>query len=129
MRQEPNRPPEQAAQRLADDSAELVRAEMARLRADVGEIVRRSAGGLVLTAVAGVGGLLALHAAAVVVLRSADRVLPPRAAAAVLAATYLGGAATAAVLGGWRLRAAGLTARRAAEDLRADAQAAASGGS
>lgn len=124
MRQEPQQPPEQAARRLADDSADLVRAELARLREELREIVRNSAGGVLLTAVAGVSGLLALHALATSVQRAADRALPPRAAPAVLVVTYLGGAAAAGVLGARQLRQARLAADRAARNVRTDINAA-----
>ncbi|GIL27808.1 phage holin family protein [Actinocatenispora comari] len=124
MTEQQPRGPEQAAQRLAADSAELVHAELQHIRTDALELARRSAGGLALAAIAGAGAALALHAFASAVLRGADRLLPPRAAALTLTGVYLAGSAGAAVLATQRLRAAAAVAGRAASDLRTDAEAA-----
>ncbi|MFC7482979.1 phage holin family protein [Luedemannella flava] len=76
MSRRPSTPTEPPVERLAQDMAAVVHDEVAKVRADVGGILRRGGTGALLLGAAGVCGILALGSAATTILRTADAVLP-----------------------------------------------------
>ncbi|MFJ9770312.1 phage holin family protein [Kitasatospora sp. NPDC101157] len=82
-----------AARRLTESTANLVRQEVDRVRDELTATVRQAGLGAGLLAGAGVCGVLGLASVHTVLLRTFERRLPPRAAAATLTVLYLAGAA------------------------------------
>ncbi|GAA1801184.1 hypothetical protein GCM10009682_23640 [Luedemannella flava] len=105
MSRRPSTPTEPPVERLAQDMAAVVHDEVAKVRADVGGILRRGGTGALLLGAAGVCGILALGSAATTILRTADAVLPRRLAAASVTTGYLAAGAVLAWQGWMRLRA------------------------
>ncbi|GAB7029269.1 phage holin family protein [Streptomyces sp. NPDC021749] len=97
----------EAAGRLSQEVATLVRAELDRARIELTETARETGlGSLALTA-GGVCALLGLLSAHEAVLRAVERRWPPpQRAAATMAVGYASGAAALASFGCWRLRKA-----------------------
>ncbi len=110
--------PETAGERLADDLAAVVHAEVSRARGELTEAVRRAGTGGLLLGAAGICALLGVGAASTTVLRMFEVVLPRRLASTGLAAGYLTASAVLAVAGLDRLRAAGSSSEHLAEDAR-----------
>jgi hypothetical protein len=110
--------PETAGERLADDLAAVVRAEVSRARGELSEAARRAGTGGLLLGAAGICALLGVGAASTTVLRIFEVVLPRRLASAGLAAGYLTASAVLAVAGLDRLRAAGGSSEHLAEDAK-----------
>ncbi|GIH01011.1 hypothetical protein Pma05_75830 [Plantactinospora mayteni] len=106
------------ADRLAQDIAVLARRETARMRGDLAESVRRAGLGAALLVGGGIAAVLGLGSASAAALWLLDARQPPRRAAAVLAAGYLGTAAFLTVVGLVRLRSAGGRTGRLGTELR-----------
>lgn len=109
-----------AANRLTQDTAALVRQELQAVRKELLATARRAGAGAGLCAGAGVCGLLALCAAHSTLLRALEHTMPRGRAAATLTALYAAAAAGLGVAGRERLRAAGLASGRALEQVRED---------
>lgn len=103
----------EAAGRLSEEVATLVRAELDRARYELTETARETGlGSLALTA-GGVCASLALLSAHEAVLRAAERHWPPQRAATLVGLGYASGAAAFASFGCWRLRRARAASREA----------------
>jgi hypothetical protein len=109
-----------AAARLREDTAELVRQELREVRDELADTMRRAGVGGAALAGAGALGLLAAVAAHQTALRALESVLPRPAAAAVLGLGYAAGAAGLAVYGAERLRAAAQSSGEAIDKVRED---------
>jgi len=95
-----------AAVRLRNDAAALMRDELDSLRGELADTARHmSSGAIMATASAGTG-LLALAALHTTLLRLLESVMPPAAAAAVLAVGYVAGAAVLVFMARKQLKAA-----------------------
>ncbi|WFE39820.1 phage holin family protein [Micromonospora sp. WMMD998] len=105
-------------ERLAEDVAEVVRAEVRAVRAQVGEAARPAGVGIALLAAAGGCLVLGAGSASTTVLRVLETMLPRRLAAASLTAGYLVTAVLLGRVGLARLRAAGGPSARLADDVR-----------
>jgi hypothetical protein len=115
---EPAETQQSPGDRLAGDMAAVVREELQTVRTEVTDAARPAAAGLLLVGAAAGCAVLGLGAASTTVLRLLETFLPRRLAAAGLTAGYL---AAAAVLGGMgleRLRAAGGSSERLADEIR-----------
>jgi hypothetical protein len=97
-------------ERLARDTAMLVREQLRRLSRDLTGSARQLEGGTVLLAAAGTCGLLATLAAHQTAVRALESLMPRPVATGVLAAGYAAGAATLAAAGVERVRKAAETA-------------------
>lgn len=97
-------------ERLARDTAMLVREQLRRLSKDLTGSARQLEGGTVLLAAAGTCGLLSLLAAHQTAVRTLETLMPRPAATGLLAAGYATGAATLATAGLGRVRKAAETA-------------------
>lgn len=109
-----------AAARLSQDTAELVRQELAEVGSQLTATVRRAGLGAVLVAGSGLCGLLTLWAAHETALRALEHLMPRDWAAASLTAAYASGAGALAVLGWDRLRAAARESGEAIGQVRQD---------
>lgn len=107
--------PETAGERLADDLAAVVHAEVSRARGELTEAVRRAGTDGLLLGAAGICALLGVGAASTTVLRMFEVVLPRRLASAGLAAGYLTASAALGVAGLDRIQAAGGSSEHLAE--------------
>ncbi|MEV0001686.1 phage holin family protein [Micromonospora sp. NPDC050980] len=105
-------------ERLAEDVAEVARAEVRAVRAQVGEAARPAGVGIALLAAAGGCLVLGAGAASTTVLRVLETMLPRRLAAAGLTTGYLVTAVLLGRVGLARLRAAGGPSARLADDVR-----------
>jgi hypothetical protein len=95
-----------AAVRLRNDAAALMRDELDSLRGELADTARHmSSGAIMATASAGTG-LLALAALHATLLRLLESVMPPWAAAAVLAGGYVAAAAVLVFMARKQLKAA-----------------------
>ncbi|MFK4037141.1 phage holin family protein [Nonomuraea wenchangensis] len=118
---------EDVAGRLASDAAGLVRQEVARLRSEMSENVRRAGIGGGMIAAGALLGLLALHAGSVTLLRLLESTLSPKRAALALTSGYLTMGGALALLGLRRLRAASVTTRREVAHVKEEMAGAAEG--
>lgn len=109
-----------AAGRLAADTAELVRQEIARARADAIDVLRRAGMGAAFLTGAGACGVLAFHASSAAILRLLESFMPPRRAAFVFTGACLTGGGVLAYLGLERLRMAGVLSGRTLSEIRRD---------
>ena len=110
---------------LTQDVSALVRDEIRAAQTELTGKARRAGRGGALLAGAGVLGALATAGSAVFLLRTLDRVLPPRTAAAVLTVLYAGGAAALGAAGIAELRRAmPLVPEETVTSLREDVEAA-----
>lgn len=107
-----------AADRLSQDTAALLRAEIERVRDEMTGALRRAGLGTAALAGAGVCGVLALWSAHEALLRSLEKVLPPPRAAAVLTVAYGAKGAALAWFGRSKLRGAGRASHEALERVR-----------
>ncbi|MEU4660150.1 phage holin family protein [Micromonospora chalcea] len=105
-------------ERLAEDVADVVRAEVRAVRAQVGEAARPAGVGVALLAAAGGCLVLGAGAASTTVLRMLETLLPRRLAAAGLTAGYVVAAVVLGRVGLAQLRAAGGPSARLADDVR-----------
>ncbi|MFU8850766.1 phage holin family protein [Micromonospora sp. SL1-18] len=110
--------PVSPADRLAEDVAEVVRAEVRSVRGQLADAARPAGLGVALLAAAGGCLVLGAGAASTTVLRMLEAFLPRRLAAAGLTAGYLATAALLARLGLNQLRAAGGSSARLADEVR-----------
>ena len=113
-----------AAGRLTRDTAELIREEVARSRAELMATLRRAGVGAALLGGAAVCGLLAVEYGAVTALRTLESVLPRPAAAVVLTVGYGAAGGALAAVGVQRLREAGIITGRAVAGVKEDVQTA-----
>jgi len=105
------------ADRLAQDVADLARDQVHRVRGDLVEAVRGAGGGGLLLGGAALCAVLAVGAGSATTLRMLEAFLPRRMAAAGLTLGYLAGAVVLGALGLERLRAAGGSSQRLAEEI------------
>lgn len=105
----------EAAARLGQDTADLVRAEVQRRRDDLVGTLRRSSTAVALFGGAGVCGVLALATGTVTVLRGLETMMPRGRAALVLTGLFAAGAAGLAVAGRQAMQQAGASAQEALE--------------
>ncbi|SCL34040.1 Putative Holin-X, holin superfamily III [Micromonospora rhizosphaerae] len=106
------------AERLAEDVAEVVREEVRAVRTQLADAARPAGLGFVLLVAAGGCAVLGVGAASTTVLRMLEAFLPRRLAAAGLTAGYLAAAAYLGGLGLDRLRSAGGSSARLADEVR-----------
>lgn len=99
-----------ATERLARDTAMLVREQLRRLSRDLTGSARQLEGGTALLAAAGTCGMLSLLAAHQTAVRTLETLMPRPVATGVLATGYAAGAATLAAAGLERVRKAAETA-------------------
>ncbi|MEU2613728.1 phage holin family protein [Micromonospora sp. NPDC007271] len=104
--------------RLAEDVAEVVRAEARAVRGQLADAARPAGLGVAMLAAAGGCLVLSAGAASATVLRMLEAFLPRRLAAAGLTAGYLTAAALLARIGLDQLRAAGGSSARLADEVR-----------
>lgn len=102
-----------AAARLTQDTADLIRAELQVARDEVMATVRRTGTAAALLGGAGVCGVLVLATGTVTVLRGLEKIMPPGRAALVLTTLYAAGAAGLAAAGMQAARAANESAEQA----------------
>ncbi|MCW3815077.1 phage holin family protein [Micromonospora sp. DR5-3] len=105
------------AERLAADVTEVVREEVRAVRAQLADAARPAGVGFLLLAAAGGCVVLGIGAASTTTLRMLEALLPRRLAAAGLTAGYLAAAAFLGSLGLQRLRAAGGSSARLADQV------------
>ncbi|MEU3453414.1 phage holin family protein [Micromonospora sp. NPDC006766] len=110
--------PASPTDRLAEDVAEVVRAEVRAVRGQLADAARPAGLGVALVAVAGGCLVLGAGAASTTVLRMLEAFLPRRLAAAGLTAGYLATALVLGRLGLNQLRAAGGGSARLADEVR-----------
>ncbi|MFU8871769.1 phage holin family protein [Micromonospora sp. SL4-19] len=110
--------PVSPADRLAEDVAEVVRAEVRAVRSQVADAARPAGLGFVLLAAAGGCLVLGAGAASTTVLRVLEAFLPRRLAAVGLTGGYLAAAVVLGRFGLDRLRAAGGSSARLADEVR-----------
>ncbi|SBT45878.1 phage holin family protein [Micromonospora narathiwatensis] len=110
--------PASPADRLAEDVAEVVRAEVRAVRGQLADAARPAGLGFALLAAAGGCLVLGAGAASTTVLRMLETFLPRRLAAAGLTAGYLAVAVVLGRVGLARLRAAGGSSARLADEVR-----------
>jgi hypothetical protein len=96
----------------------VVRQELQKLKGELAETTRRAGTGGLLLAAAGGCALLGIGAASTTVLRLLETFLPRRLAAFGLTAGYLTAAAVLAAVGLERLREAGGSSERLADETR-----------
>jgi hypothetical protein len=109
--------PSSPTDRLAQDVAEVVREELRGVRAQLTEAARPVGLGVLLLAAAGGCAVLGIGAASTTVLRALEAFLPRRLAAAGLTVGYFAAAVVVGKLGLDRLRAAGGSTGRLAEEV------------
>ncbi|MFJ8579874.1 phage holin family protein [Micromonospora sp. NPDC093277] len=109
--------PASPADRLAEDVADVVRAEVRAVRGQLADAARPAGLGFVLLAAAGGCLVLGAGAASTTVLRMLETFLPRRLAAAGLTGGYLAVAVVLGRLGLNRLRAAGGSSARLADEV------------
>ncbi|GII92272.1 phage holin family protein [Sinosporangium siamense] len=112
---------EDATARLAADATELVRQEIARVRADLTGDLQRVGVGAGLLAAGGLLGLLGLHAGSIAMLHALESVMPQRRAELLLVTGYLTASTTLTLLALRQLRGAGLFAKRAVSQMKQQA--------
>lgn len=112
MTQSPEGGPREAAARLGQDTADLVRAEVQRRRDDLVETAWRSSTSIALFGGAALCGVLALASAEATMLRALEKVMPRGRAAFVLTLIQSAGAVGLALAG----RSAMQQARAAAQE-------------
>ena len=95
-----------AAVRLRNDAAALMRDELESLRGELADTARHMSTGAVMGAASAGTGMLALAALHTTVLRLLESVMPAPAAAAVLAVGYVAGAAVLVLAARKQLKAA-----------------------
>ncbi|OKI50438.1 phage holin family protein [Micromonospora sp. CB01531] len=105
------------AERLAADVADVVREEVRAVRAQLTDAARPAGVGFLLLAAAGGCVVLGIGAASTTTLRMLEAVLPRRMAAAGLTAGYLAAAVFLGGLGLQRLRTAGGSSARLADQV------------
>ena len=115
---QPGGHPRRPADRLAEDVADVVRDEVRAVRAQLADAARPAGIGFVLLAAAGGCLVLGAGAASTTVLRMLESFLPRRLASAGLTAGYLAAAVFMGASGLERLRAAGGSSARVADDVR-----------
>ncbi|MGR6320231.1 phage holin family protein [Micromonospora soli] len=106
------------ADRLAEDVAEVVRAEVRAVRSQLADAARPAGLGFVLLAAAGGCAVLGVGAASTTALRMLESFLPRRLAAAGLTGGYLLAAVLLGRVGLDQLRAAGGSSARLADEVR-----------
>lgn len=95
-----------AAVRLRNDAAALMRDELESLRGELADTARHMSSGAIMAAASAGTGMLALAALHATVLRLLESVMPPPAAAAVLTVGYVAGAAVLVMAARKQLKAA-----------------------
>jgi len=115
MSDTPRSGPADAAARLSQDTADLIRAELQRSRTELLSAARRGGGAAALLGGAGVCGVLALATGTVTVLRVLEAVTGPKRAALLLTLAYGGGAAALAFTGVRAAQAAAASAQQAVD--------------
>ncbi len=110
--------PASPTDRLAEDVAEVIRAEVRAVRGQLADVARPAGLGVALLAVAGGCLVLGAGAASTTALRMFEAFLPRRLAAAGLTAGYLAAALVLGRLGLEQLRAAGGDSARLADEVR-----------
>jgi hypothetical protein len=112
----------EAATRLGQDTADLVRAEVGRRKDDLMATARRSGTALALFGGAALSGVLALATTEVAILRGLEKFMPRGRAALLLATLHAAAAAGLAVAGQRAMEEARASARetldRASDDVR-----------
>ncbi|MCA6096099.1 phage holin family protein [Streptomyces sp. SCA3-4] len=107
-----------AAERLYQDVGFLVRAELERARPGIATSLRRAGLGTGALVAAGACGILALLSAHEAALRTLERSLPPRCAAATLTGAYAVSATCLAWFGYRRLQDAQAATQQALDEVR-----------
>lgn len=115
---QPGGRPRSPTDRLAEDVADVVREEVRVVRAQLADAARPAGVGFVLLAAAGGCLVLGAGAASTTVLRMLEAFLPRRLASAGLTAGYLAAAVLLSTTGLRRLRAAGGSSARLADEVR-----------
>ncbi|EWT06435.1 hypothetical protein N864_21570 [Intrasporangium chromatireducens Q5-1] len=122
MTQSPEGGPREAAARLGQDTADLVRAEVQRRKDDLIATAWRSSTALALFGGAGLSAVLALATTEVALLRGLEKIMPRGRAALVLAMLHGAAAAGLAMAGQRAMEEARESARetldRASDDVR-----------
>lgn len=113
-----SRGPGDAAAKLGQDTAELVRQQLRDARAELTATIRRGGLGTVLLAGAGVCGTLAVWSAHETALRALETVLPKPWAAGSLTVGYAVGAGVLAAYGRDRIKAAAGASGQALDQAR-----------
>ncbi len=110
--------------RLTDEVGRLVRDELRLAQAEMTATARKGARGAALLGAAGVLGAMAAGTSAAFLVRLAERVLPPGAAALLATGALGGGAGVLAARGVQELRRLELVPQRALASVREDVAAA-----
>lgn len=126
MTQNPEGGPREAAARLGQDTADLVRAEVQRRRDDLVATAWRSSTSIALFGGAALCGVLAMASAEATMLRAMEKVMPRGRAALVLTLVQSAGALGLALAGRNAMQQAGAAAKETLDNAGEDVRNAAS---